>query len=148
MGCRAAGAAGLRALRGGHPAAPHGVLLLAALRQRGRVPAPSCEAVGVTCPRCAGPLFRERDIYGDTLTCLSCGHTRDLDSRGELVPIMPVEWFMRDASANRRREPLLRGRRIKPVNGVRTERCGAPIVTTGQPCGNLVAGGGRCHNHR
>jgi len=27
------------------------------------------------CRRCGGRLFRERDVFGDTLSCIQCGAT-------------------------------------------------------------------------
>ena len=33
------------------------------------------------CPRCNGDLFHESDQYGDFVTCMQCGFTRDLGDR-------------------------------------------------------------------
>ena len=30
------------------------------------------------CPRCSGDLRETMDIYGRYLSCIQCGHTRDL----------------------------------------------------------------------
>ena len=30
------------------------------------------------CPRCKGDVHRDRDVYGEYLKCLQCGHMVDL----------------------------------------------------------------------
>jgi len=36
------------------------------------------EALPVKCPKCRGAWIREKDAYGDFVTCLSCGGTIDI----------------------------------------------------------------------
>ena len=60
------------------------------------------------CPRCTGDLFEDRDQYGQFITCMQCGFTKDVASQdGGLivvtaepvaVPVAPPS----DASRRRR----------------------------------------------
>lgn len=33
------------------------------------------------CPRCSGDLVHENDRYGDFVTCMQCGFTKDMSDR-------------------------------------------------------------------
>lgn len=85
-------------------------------------------------------MFRGRDIYGDTIECLNCGHVRDLDSAGNLAPIPEIS----DLLMTRRREPAWR--QFHDSTG--TARCSALKLTDGSRCQSLVIAGGRCRYHR
>ena len=38
------------------------------------------------CPRCKGDMRRDRDVYGEFMQCLQCGHMADLvKSTGQLL---------------------------------------------------------------
>ena len=32
------------------------------------------------CPRCAGDLYQENDLYGTYISCLNCGHLEDVNN--------------------------------------------------------------------
>ncbi len=36
----------------------------------------------MTCPRCSGPVFRDRDQYGAYASCLYCGYVAEEGAMG------------------------------------------------------------------
>ena len=44
------------------------------------------------CPRCKGDVHRDRDVYGEYLKCLQCGHMVDLVKiQGQLTMRAPAD---------------------------------------------------------
>ena len=37
------------------------------------------------CPRCAGDLYKNRDLYGNYVECLQCGYMKDLPEASALL---------------------------------------------------------------
>lgn len=59
----------------------------------------------MTCPRCNGPVFRDRDQYGAYASCLYCGYVAE---EGAMGP----EEQQRHQERLRTKEPSRRGQKL------------------------------------
>ena len=44
------------------------------------------------CPRCAGDLQKNRDLYGNYVECLQCGFMKDLPEPSALLKSLKVDF--------------------------------------------------------
>ena len=44
------------------------------------------------CPRCAGDLHTNRDLYGNYVECLQCGYMKDLPDPNKLLESLKVDF--------------------------------------------------------
>ena len=44
------------------------------------------------CPRCAGDLHKNRDLYGNYVSCLQCGYMKDLPEPSALLKSLKVDF--------------------------------------------------------
>ena len=45
------------------------------------------------CPRCAGDLHSNQDLYGNYVECLQCGYMKDLPEPSEFLKSLKIDFI-------------------------------------------------------